>query len=178
MKISGIFKTALPWITTALTEGPVGVATMAMGHVGKALGIDPPKTAEAAVKALEAATPEQIIALKAEDHSFSLRMKELDIQEVADLERIAAADRDSARHREIQVRDWTPKVIAIAILAFAFACEFMVLRFGYPANVPGEAIGRILATQDALALAVVYYYFGSSSGSHKKDQTIANISSE
>ena len=56
---------------------------------------------EAAAKA----TPEQLLALKTAEQDFAVKMRELDI----DLERIANADRDSARNREVATKDWTPR---------------------------------------------------------------------
>ena len=178
MKISGIFKGALPWITTALTSGPAGVATMALGHVGKALGVEAPKTADAALKALETATPEQLQALKAEDHAFSLRMKELGVQEVTELARIDLDDRKSARDREIKAGDsWTPRILAAVFVVGWFVIQWYLLRHIIPTEMR-EIIMRTLGTLDMVLGLIVGYYFGSSHGSDKKNDLIAKLSSE
>jgi hypothetical protein len=64
-------------------------------------------------RALELADGSQLVKLREIDAQFQAQMKALDV----DLERIAAADRDSARQREIGSRDsWTPRVIGAMAL--------------------------------------------------------------
>ena len=85
-----------------------------------------------------------------------------------DLERLANEDRDSARRREINLRDWTPRVLAFAILLAFFAMAGGVL-FGELKATDAMA-GAIIGYLSAKAEQVVAYYFGSSAGSKQKTQ--------
>jgi hypothetical protein len=60
------------------------------------------------------------------------------------------------------------------LVLLVWATANLGLLFGFA--VPGlneSIVTRILGMLDAAALAVVYFYFGSSSGSRSKDQIIA-----
>ena len=99
-------------------------------------------------------------------------MRELDI----DLEKIAASDRDSARRREAQVRDWMPRVLAFVIVAGFMGTVFMVL-LGYVEGMKdplmATTVGTLIGFVSAKAEQVTAYYFGSSSSSQQKTQLLA-----
>ena len=86
-----------------------------------------------------------------------------------DLERIAVADRDSARSREVKTKDWTPKVLAGLITIGYFGALFYMLRNGLPQHGGSEAMLVMLGTLGTAWGGVVAYYFGSSAGSRAKD---------
>lgn len=174
MNFGGILKGALPWIGAAITGGPVGIAGMALKTLNDKLGTKA-KNAQDAEAAFVNATPEQILALKEADNAFAIRMKELGIQEVEDLEKIAAADRDSARNREIKTGDsWTPRLIAGAFVGGWFFVQWFVLHHIVPAEMM-PLVGRTLGTLDTVLGIIVGYYFGSSAGSRSKDETISKM---
>jgi hypothetical protein len=108
------------------------------------------------------------MALKKADQDFAVRLKELDI----DLERINAADRDSARRREVDSKDpWTPRILGGVIIGGFFATVFAIL-FGY--GVADSALaGALIGYVSAKAEQVVSYYFGSSAGSKAKTDAMA-----
>lgn len=152
-----IVGTVAPAIATALGGPLAGVATSA---VAKAFGISENHTEEDVVAAVKGATPEQLLALKQADQQFALEMQRLGV----DLERISAADRDSARRREVDAHDsWTPRILAAVVVGCTLALEAWVLLKGYPVNIPGEVVGRVLGTFDSATVLVLSYYFGSSS---------------
>jgi hypothetical protein len=91
-------------------------------------------------------------------------MRELDI----DLERIANADRDSARNREVAAKDWTPRILAGLITAGYFGALFYMLQNGLPQHGGSEALLIMLGTLGTAWGGVVAYYFGSSAGSKEK----------
>ena len=166
MKIVGA---VAPTLATAI-GGPLG--GMAMKVVGEVLGLGAEASEKDVEKALKQATPEQLLALKQADNDFAVRMKELDI----DLERIAASDRDSARRREAQVRDWMPRVLAFVVVAGFMATVFLVL-LGYVDGMKdpltATTVGTMIGFVSAKAEQVVAYYFGSSSSSQQKTQLLA-----
>lgn len=95
------------------------------------------------------------------------------------LQQIDAADRDSARKREMAVGGNTPAVLAFIVvggfLGLSFA-QFAALYIWPETNFPPQAwvlIGNIsgyMASKSELALA---YYFGTSAGSQAKTELLA-----
>jgi hypothetical protein len=159
-----------PTIGTAL-GGPLG--GMAAQALTSALGIKADAKEPEIARAMASATPDQLLAIKRAEIEFQERMLELDI----DLERIAADDRDSARQREVQTRDWMPKVLALLVIAGFLATVAGVLS-GYVDGlrdpIMSTTVGTVIGFVSAKAEQVIAYYFGSSAGSRAKDTIIAN----
>ncbi len=169
MDLLKIVGAVAPTLATAI-GGPLG--GMAMQVVSSVLGLPTDSSEKDVEKALKQATPEQLLALKQADNDFAVRMKELDI----DLDRIAASDRDSARRREAQVRDWMPRVLAFVVVAGFMATVFLVL-LGYVDGMKdplmATTVGTLIGFVSAKCEQVVAYYFGSSSSSQQKTQLLA-----
>lgn len=169
MDLLKIVGAVAPTIATAI-GGPLG--GMAMKVVADVLGLPADSSEKDVSKAMAAATPDQLLALKQADQDFAVRMRELDI----DLEKIAASDRDSARRREAQVRDWMPRVLAFVVVAGFMATVFLVL-LGYVDGMKDPLMatttGTIIGFVSAKCEQVVAYYFGSSSSSQQKTQMLA-----
>jgi len=169
MDLLKIVGAVAPTIATAI-GGPLG--GMAMKVVADVLGLPADSSEKDVSKAMAAATPDQLLALKQADQDFAVRMRELDI----DLEKIAASDRDSARRREAQVRDWMPRVLAFVVVAGFMATVFLVL-LGYVDGMKdplmATTVGTLIGFVSAKCEQVVAYYFGSSSSSQQKTQLLA-----
>lgn len=169
MDLLKIVGAVAPTIATAI-GGPLG--GMAMKVVADVLGLPADSSEKDVSKAMAAATPDQLLALKQADQDFAVRMRELDI----DLEKIAASDRDSARRREAQVRDWMPRVLAFVVVAGFMATVFLVL-LGYVDGMKdplmATTVGTLIGFVSAKCEQVVSYYFGSSSSSQQKTQLLA-----
>ncbi len=169
MDLLKIVGAVAPSIATAI-GGPLG--GMAMKVVAEVLGLPADSSEKDVSKAMAAATPDQLLALKQADQDFAVRMRELDI----DLEKIAASDRDSARRREAQVRDWMPRVLAFVVVAGFMATVFLVL-LGYVEGMKdplmATTVGTLIGFVSAKAEQVIAYYFGSSSSSQQKTQLLA-----
>ncbi len=166
MKVIGA---VAPTLATAV-GGPIG--GMAMKFITDALGIPSDASKDDMAKAISHATPDQLLALKQAENDFAVRMKELDI----DLERIASNDRDSARKRESQVRDWMPRILAFVIVAGFMATVFMVLMGvveGMKDPLMATTVGTLIGFVSAKCEQVVAYYFGSSSSSQQKTAMLA-----
>jgi uncharacterized membrane protein YeaQ/YmgE (transglycosylase-associated protein family) len=168
-----LVRTVAPVIGTAL-GGPVGnLAAQALSTVflGTAEGTED-QIAEAVAKA----TPEQLLALRQAEKEFVVRMRELDI----DVEKIAAADRDSARKREAATGDKvTPRTLAFIVVGAFLAMVASVLMgkvAGITDPTAAAMIGALIGNVSSKADLVFGYYFGSSAGSQQKSETLDRLS--
>ena len=141
--------------------------------LGAALGKEvKPAELEAELVKL-AATEEGRLKAAQIEQDFKLQMERLGLGHIEELERLAAADRDSARKREISVKDRMPMLLGItANIGFFATVGFLLFR-----TMPVESKDVLLLLLGALTATfkdVYGYYFGSSSGSAKKDDMLAN----
>lgn len=160
-----------PWIATAL-GGPA--AGLAIDAVCKAAGLAP--SLENAQKAAEMAaagslTGEQFLALRQSEDAFKLKMQEMGYKLITDLEEIAYKDRDSARNREIQTKDMTPRIMAYGVTLGFFSLMIFMMKWDVPAA-NKDMLNIMLGALGGAWVSIVAYYFGSSAGSAKKDETI------
>lgn len=152
-----------------LLGGPL--AGLAVELLGPALGMKD-ATVDAVKDTLTKGqlTGEQIAALKQAEIALGVRVKELDI----DLERIHASDRDSARRREIEVKDYVPGILAFCITVGFFGVLGYMLRMPLP-DTGRDALLVMLGALGGAWGSVVAYYFGSSSGSASKNALIDRL---
>ena len=160
-----LVRTVAPSIASAVGGPLAGMATRA---ISEALLGKPDGSETELVEAAAKATPEQLLALKTAEQDFVVKMRELDI----DLERIANADRDSARNREVATKDWTPRVLAALVTGGYFGVLFYMLTHGLPTTGGSEAMLVMLGTLGTAWGGIMAYYFGSSAGSKAKDDLI------
>lgn len=110
--------------------------------------------------------PEQQIA-------FEQKMAEIEANLRLSLEKIAADDRNSARQREMAVKDSTPAYIAYGILFIFGLANWYV--FTHPLPVGNETlISRVLGTIDMAVGLILGYYYGTSVGSMRKTELLSN----
>jgi hypothetical protein len=162
-QIKQLVGTVAPTLGLAL-GGPLGGAAGAF--LAKALGVAPGDS-KAAEAALVGATPETLLALKKADLEFQAHMADLDVTR----DQLAYADVDSARKREMTVKDWTPSIIAYGILTLYAGVQIYLLTH-IVADDMREIVMRSLGTLDAAIGLVLSYYFGSSASSRKKDDAL------
>lgn len=167
MDWKALLSTVAPWIATAIT-GPLG--GMAVGAAADALGLSE-KTQSALKTALAGVSPEQMMALKSADQQFQIKMQELGFSHLEKLEELAAQDRASARDREAKVGDHTNRNLAYAVL-LAFIAMATVTLMGW-AKAESVLAGTIIGYLSAKAEQVLSYYFGSTAGSAKKSELLA-----
>lgn len=167
-------KKAAPYLVTALTGNVPALAAMAAKDLASVLVSG--DTVEEVTEALNAGqvNPEQLMIIKKLDSDFKIRMAELGYKNLTDLETIAAGDRANAREREIKTGDWTPKVLTILVTLGFFGVLAFLLVHGKPEQ-GGDALLVMLGALGSAWGAVVNYYYGSSSGSAQKQQTIDRI---
>jgi hypothetical protein len=90
-----------------------------------------------------------------------------------DFEKLAVADRTSARQMQISTQSFIPPALSIMIvLAWASAQFFLLTHVIEPSM--RELIARVLGTLDGALMLVLSFYFGSSSGSQAKDAMLHN----
>ncbi len=163
-QLLNLVRTVAPTIASAVGGPLAGMATRA---ISEALLGKPEGTEEELQRAAASASPEQLLALKQAEQSFAVQMRELDI----DLERIASADRASAREREVKTGDYTPKALAGAVTLGFFGVLGYMISYGLPQH-GGEAMLVMLGTLGTAWGAIISYYFGSSAGSKEKTDAL------
>jgi hypothetical protein len=155
--LKSVVGSVAPGIGQAL-GGPLG--GMAMGVVAKALGCEPDE--RSVERAIQAATPEQLLELKKAEKEFEVKMKELDV----DLFALSTADVQDAR--KSFAGDWTPKLLGALCLLGFFAYIFLV-TINPPNDMSDDIVMLILGYMSGIASAVVSFYFGASNIPEKKD---------
>lgn len=169
----GFLKSAFPFITAAAgVAGGPGAAAL-LSKLGGALGVNNPNpTMDDLEVAYLNATPEQILAAKSHEEDVALKMKQAGFEHAEALQAGDNADRASARMREVSVRDRTPALLALAVTFGFFGMLYVVAVVGVK---PGsETLTNVMLGALSTAwLAVVMYYFGSSSGSAAKTELLA-----
>lgn len=166
-KAKEVLGVVAPAIGTAL-GGPLGgVAARTVASV--LLGKEDASEAEIA-SAIVNATPDQLLALKKADHDFRTRLKELDV----DLERIAAEDRDSARKRQMEMRDRMPGLLAAMVFTGFFGILGALLFVTVP-EAASDPLNIMLGSLGTLVVQIAAYYFGSSSGSAAKQKMLDRV---
>lgn len=163
-----------PWIATAL-GGPA--AGLAIDAVCKVAGLAP--SLENAQKAAEMAaagslTGEQFLALRQSEDAFKLRMTGMGYKQITDLEEISFKDRDSARNREIQTKDMTPRILAYGVTVGFFGLMIFMMKWDVPAA-NKDMLNIMLGALGGAWVSIVSYYFGSSASSKAKDETINTV---
>lgn len=175
--VLGFVKKVLPWIGSAAaavaTGGPAGLIGVAVKGIGQIVGKDVAPTADSLAAAVAGATPDQIIQMKKLDDDFKAQMQQMGFQHEEEIEKLLVQDRDSARNREIQTKDRTPKILAFVVCVLCFGGEAAYFFHGARVGTSPELVGRILGTLDSALMLVLSYYFGSSHGSDQKNAVIA-----
>lgn len=157
-----------PTVASAL-GGPLAGGIVAF--LGDLLGIGEP-TQEKIAKVFENGqlTGEQIAAIKIKELELQAEEKERGFR-YAELE---FRDRDSARRASVDGGTlgklfW----LSLLLLAITLGTEIAVLFLGTPVEVPNIVVGRILGLMDAVAMMVLAFWYGTSSGSARKTEILA-----
>jgi hypothetical protein len=170
MDWKSVVGTVAPAIATSL-GGPLAGA--AVGALAKALGVDAKEAAVA--KAVVSASPEVLAAMRRADQEFQVRMAELGL----DPEKIAAADRASARERQAKTGDTTPQTLAYVYTAGFFAVLAAQFVLGYLGVVLPDQVLRTLDITTGVLFAFVMaskdFFLGSSKSSQDKDAHIRHM---
>jgi hypothetical protein len=161
----GLIGTVAPTIATAFGGPLAGMATSA---VSKALLGKPDGTeTEIADTIAKSTDPDILLKIKQAEQEFAAKMKQLDI----DVYKLDADDRANARAREIALKDWMPKVLALLYTVGYFIILGLMWKFPPPAD-SKDLINTLFGIISAAQMAIITYYFGSSAGSARKSEMI------
>lgn len=157
-----------PTVATAIA-GPLGGAAVAA--IGGILGLDNPTQASI----------EKIITNGQLTSDQLGRLKELELQYQNDEKErgfkyadLAFQDRDSARKNNVAGGTQKPLFwLSLLLLGGTLGTEGYVLFHGLPTSVTDMVAGRVLGLMDAVALMVLTYWYGTSSGSAMKTNLLA-----
>lgn len=166
--LSSFLGSVAPTLMSALLGPLAGVATAGLTKI---LGIDGGTVADV-TKAISdgRVTPEQVAEIRKLDLQFQQDEKERGFRYAE----LAFKDRDSARQANvsggIQGRMF---VLSCLLLTLTLGTEIWILFNGYPSALPEIIVGRILGLLDGVALLVLGYHYGTTSGSMQKTELLA-----
>lgn len=172
--VLGFFKKALPFITTGLSlAGPPGMAASVI--LGKVLNVNNP-TPDSVTKALSSLTltPEVQAQLQEAEQQYRLQMQSMGYQHEEDLAKLAVEDRSNARQMQISVKSWVPPTLAILVTLGFFGLLGLMLFRGFPPS-SAQVLDIMTGSLGTAWITIIGFYFGSSSGSEQKSQTLAEI---
>ncbi len=167
-----------PTLATMLSGPLAGAAVSAL--VG-AFGLGPSAGADDITKVMQGGTmtPETVAAVRAADqhHAELMQQQGIDLAKLnaAHQEALAttdASDRNSARQREMTIKDWTPALLAAGITAGFFGILAYLMLYSPPAG-SRDVLNIMLGSLGTAWVSVVAYYFGSSAGSDRKTDLLA-----
>lgn len=172
--VAGAVGKAAPLVGTLL-GGPAGAAVGGLVAAALGSGPAPDDVAQALATNPDAAVKLRQIEADHAEHLQALAVQAETARLAADTDalRIAAADRDSARGREVKAADTiTPRALALLVTAGFFGALGWLLVEGKP-QAGGDALLVMLGALGTAWTAIVSYYFGSSAGSARKDEIAA-----
>lgn len=170
--------TAAPTLATMLGGPLAGAAVTALEG---AFGLPEGSGADAITKVVQAGgmTPDVMAAVRAADqkHQEMLGQQGVDLAKInadheAAMQSFRNADVADARHREVEVKDNTPAILAgVVTLGFFGILAFMLLQS--PPAASKDILNVMLGSLGTAWVAIVSYYFGSSAGSARKTDLLA-----
>lgn len=158
-------KVIAPTVATALGSPLAGAAILAIGEL---FGMKEPTQGK--IKDLIESgnlTGEMVVQMK----ELELRYKNEELERGFKYAELEFKDVDSARGREIAVKDHTNQILAY-IVVIAFISTAVAVLGGY-AKVESVLAGTIIGYVSAKCEQVLSYYFGSSKSSARKTEIIA-----
>lgn len=163
----------------AVLGGPPGLAAGAISLIINALGLPSNSSVQDITTEIQA-NPEAAIRLRELELNYQQYLLSLKLQ----MDQAEYADRANARAREVAItratgsRDWFAAGLGVfVVLSFTLVLCSIIFRPTNPKEERDPAssalINILVGAMTAGYSTVLGYYFGSSSGSKNKDQTIA-----
>lgn len=118
--------------------------------------------------------PELLLKVKQEEHSFILEKQKLEVRQ----QEMQLEDVQDARKREVEYaktgkNDWMMAIVGMMPFVFLFACLYILTSMRLTDNFK-EILYMLVGSFSTMAISIVSYYFGSSSGSKSKDAALIN----
>ena len=163
--MNDLLKNLAPLLGTAIA-GPLG--GIAASFLADKLGIEA-KTVEAVTEALSEGkmTPDQVAGIKAAEIEFAKFCK----INAIDLEKVHAADRDSARDAFKITRSNVPGTLTFLITLGFFGV--LVCMFMWPEVTESAPLMVMLGALGAEFSSACKFWFGTTSGSQNKNEMLA-----
>ena len=152
-------KSIAPTIATAM-GGPL--AGMAVEAISKAIGVDPSEVQNTINSGKM--TADQIASLQTAEISLKARAQEMGL----DFEKLAVADRASARQMQMTTGSFVPPLLSVLVVVAWATIQYFLLTHVIDPTMR-ELVARVLGTLDGALMLVLSFYFGSSAGSQAKD---------
>jgi hypothetical protein len=162
-----IVSTVAPTVATMLGGPLAGIAVKALS--AKLLGRDDGTETEVAA-AVQALGPQDLIRLREIEADLVKTLADNEIK----LESLATQDRDSARRRATEARDWTPSILTFALLA-VFTYVLSELIRGVEIKGSSEVLFTMFGTLSTALIQSLNFQFGTSRCSVEKSKVIANM---
>lgn len=154
-----------PTVATAL-GGPLAGA--AVGALSSKLLGKPDGTEDELAPIIQQANPDTLLKIKEAEKELKLGLAAAGVK----LEEIEAADRNSAREREVKTGDNTNRNLAYAYTVGYFVVLGVVMKTGVDQSME-NIIMVLLGVLTAAQAQIMNYYFGSSSSSARKNEILS-----
>jgi hypothetical protein len=170
-----VVKTLAPTIATALGGPLAGGAVMALESV---FGITAKPDASTddrqstLAAAISGATPEQLAAMRSKDQDYALAMAQAGFKDTETLASLAVQDRASARAMQISTKSVTAPFLALFVTLGFFGVLVVMMFYQLP-QATHDALMLMLGSLGTAWTGVIAYYFGSSAGSDRKTELLA-----
>jgi hypothetical protein len=164
-----------PMIATGL-GGPLAGGAVSM--LEGVFGITPTASAStddrqaALATAISGATPDQLLAMQKANQDYAVNMATIGFKDTESLAALAVQDRDSARAMQISTKSITAPTLACFITLGFFGVLGMMMFYPLPVATH-DAMMLMLGALGTAWTGVVSYYFGSSAGSDRKTELLA-----
>ena len=152
-------KNICPTLATCLA-GPL--AGMAVEAISKAIGVDPSEVQNTINSGKM--TADQIASLQTAEIALKARAQEMGL----DFEKLAVADRASARQMQMTTGSFVPPLLSVLVVVAWATIQYFLLTHVIDPTMR-ELVARVLGTLDGALMLVLSFYFGSSAGSQAKD---------
>jgi len=165
-----ILSTVAPTVATMLGGPLAGMAVKALS--AKLLGRED-GTEEEVAMAVQALGPQDLVRLREIEADLVKTLADNDIK----LEALATQDRDSARKRATEARDYTPSILTFALLC-VFTYVLSQLINGVEVKGNAEVLYTMFGTLSTALIQSLNFQFGTTRSSADKNKTIAGLMSK
>lgn len=160
MDWKSIVRTVAPTLATALGGPLAGAAVQALSV---ALLGRPDGTEQEVAEAVLVGGTDALLKVKQAEADFAVKMRELDIRDLASARELAKVDYQ------------TPRVLALFITAGFFGVLYWLMTAGFPDS-GKEPLLIMLGSLGTAWTGVVSFYFGSTAGSARKTEALERLS--